>query len=271
MKTTMIRALALAALSLVPAAALAQTSAPEPKDTLPPAPAGQQWKLVWQDEFNGPKLDETKWNRLGDSKRRDGFWIQEDAYLSGKGTLLLRTRKDGDRYTCGAVNTRGKFEQGLGRWEARIRVPSGMGIWPAYWLLGANYPQVGWPACGEIDIMENVGFEPTRIHGTVHTAAYNHVQGTAKGANVTIANPWEDFHVYAMEWYADRIDVFVDGQKYFTFRNEGTGSAAWPFDKPQYLLINLAIGGSWGGQRGIDDTRFPHRYVVDYVRVYQQR
>jgi beta-glucanase (GH16 family) len=117
--------------------------------------------------------------------------------------------------------------------------------------------------------MENVGFDPTRIHGTVHTAAYNHVQGTAKGANVTIASPWEGFHVYAMEWYPDHIDVFVDGQKYFTFPNEGTGSRTWPFDKPQYLLVNLAIGGSWGGQQGIDDALFPKRYLVDYVRVYR--
>ena len=119
--------------------------------------------------------------------------------------------------------------------------------------------------------MENVGFDPLRIHGSVHTAAYNHTIGTQKTATVDVANPWEDFHVYAMEWFADHIDVFVDGQKYFSFRNEGTGSRTWPFDKPQYLLVNLAIGGSWGGQKGIDDSRFPHRYLVDYVRIYQQK
>jgi beta-glucanase (GH16 family) len=119
--------------------------------------------------------------------------------------------------------------------------------------------------------MENVGFDPLKIVGSIHTAAYNHTIGTQKSANVTVTAPWEGFHVYAMEWYADRIDIFVDGQKYFTFRNEGMGSATWPFDKPQYLLINLAIGGSWGGQKGIDDARFPHRYLVDYVRVYQQK
>jgi beta-glucanase (GH16 family) len=119
--------------------------------------------------------------------------------------------------------------------------------------------------------MENVGFDPLLIHGSIHTAAYNHTIGTQKTATISIANPWEDFHIYAMEWYADHIDVFVDGQKYFTFRNEGTGSRAWPFDKPQYLLINLAIGGSWGGQKGIDDSRFPQRYLVDYVRIYKQQ
>ncbi len=119
--------------------------------------------------------------------------------------------------------------------------------------------------------MENVGFDPLRIHASVHTAAYNHVIGTQKTAIVSVADPSADFHVYAMEWYADRIDIFVDGEKYFTFRNEGTGSRTWPFDKPHYLLINLAIGGGWGGQKGIDDSSFPQRYLIDYVRIYKQR
>ncbi len=138
-------------------------------------------------------------------------------------------------------------------------------------MLGTNIAQAGWPACGEIDIMENVGFDPLRIHGSVHTTSYNHTIGTQKTASVTIANPADDFHVYAMEWSANQIGVFVDGQQYFSFRNEGTGARAWPFDKPQYLLVNLAIGGSWGGQRGIDDSRLPYRYLVDYVRIYQQK
>jgi beta-glucanase (GH16 family) len=136
-------------------------------------------------------------------------------------------------------------------------------------MLGTNVGQEGWPGCGEIDVMENVGFEPTRIHGSVHTSAYNHVAGTARTASVLVADPWRDFHVYAMEWYHDRIDVFVDDLLYFTFRNEGTGSRVWPFDQPQYLLINLAIGGTWGGQRGIDDGLFPHRYEIDYVRIFR--
>ena len=178
---------------------------------------------------------------------------------------------EGYAYTSASVNTRRRFEFQYGRVEVRAKLPGGRGTWPAIWMLGTNIDQAGWPACGEIDVMENVGFEPTKIYGTIHTAAYNHVSGTAKGANLTVANPWETFHVYAMEWYPDRIDIFVDDTKYFTFRNEGTGSRAWPFDKPQYLLVNLAIGGAWGGQKGIDDSLFPHRYHVDYVRVYQQK
>jgi beta-glucanase (GH16 family) len=137
-------------------------------------------------------------------------------------------------------------------------------------MLGVNRAQLGWPACGEIDIMENVGFDPLRIHASVHTAAYNHTINTQKTASVTIASPSDDFHVYTLDWYADRIEIAVDGRGYFTFRNEGNGSRTWPFDKPHHLLVNLAIGGAWGGQQGIDDALFPKRYLVDYVRVYRR-
>jgi beta-glucanase (GH16 family) len=243
--------------------------------TATPAPAG--WTLVFSDEFEAPgALDPAKWGyEIGYVRNQEAQYYtsrSENVRAEG-GNLVIEARKEpyqGHGYTSASVNTRGRFEFQYGRVEVRAKLPTGNGTWPAIWMLGTSIGQVGWPACGEIDIMENVGFEPTRIYGAVHTTAYNHVAGTAKGANVTVANPWESFHVYAMEWYADRIDIFVDGQKYFTFRNEGTGSAAWPFDKPQYLLVNLAIGGSWGGQKGIDDSRFPHRYLVDYVRVYKQ-
>jgi beta-glucanase (GH16 family) len=119
-------------------------------------------------------------------------------------------------------------------------------------------------------VMENVGFEPETIHGSVHTRAYNHVRGNARTATTQVTTPWERFHVYAIEWSPAAIDFFVDGRRFFRFENEGTGNAAWPFDQPQYLIINLAIGGSWGGQQGVDDTLFPHRYLIDYVRVYQR-
>ncbi len=190
------------------------------------------------------------------------------------GHLVIEARKEayqGYAYTSARVVTRGRFEFLHGRVEVRAKLPTGLGTWPAIWTLGANIAQAGWPDCGEIDIMENVGFDPRLVHASVHTAAYNHVLGTQKTASVTVANPWEDFHVYAMEWHADRIEVFVDGKSTFSFRNEGTGSRTWPFDKAQFLLLNLAIGGSWGGQKGIDDSLFPHRYQIDYVRIYQQK
>ncbi len=190
------------------------------------------------------------------------------------GLLVIEGRREpheGFAYTSASINTLGKFEFVYGRVEVRARLPAGRGTWPAVWMLGVNRALVGWPACGEIDIMEHVGFDPPHIVGSVHTAAYNHTIGTHKSASVVVDDPSADFHLYAMEWYPDRIDIFVDGRKYFTFANEHTGSRTWPFDKPHYLLINLAIGGSWGGQRGIDDARFPHRYLIDYVRIYQRR
>jgi beta-glucanase (GH16 family) len=249
-------------------------AAPSPTPT--PGPAA--WTLVFADEFDTPgALDPAKWGYEVGYIRNDEkqyYTSRAENVRAEGGHLVIEARQEayqGYAYTSASVNTRRRFELLYGRVEVRAKLPTGNGTWPAIWMLGTSIDQVGWPTCGEIDIMENVGFEPTRIYGTIHTAAYNHVAGTSKGANTTISNPGEDFHVYAMEWYPDRIDVFVDGQKYFAFPNEGTGSRAWPFDKPQYLLVNLAIGGSWGGQKGIDDSRFPHRYLVDYVRIYQQK
>ena len=252
-------------------------TAPSTSATAAPGTPGG-WTLVFSDEFDqAGSLDPAKWGYEIGYVRNDEkqyYTSRSENVRAEDGTLVIEGRREpyqGYAYTSASINTRRRFEFQYGRVEVRAKLPTGLGTWPAIWMLGTSIDQAGWPACGEIDVMENVGFEPTRIYGTIHTAAYNHVSGTAKGANVTVANPWDTFHVYAMEWYPDRIDIFVDDAKYFTFRNEGTGSRAWPFDKPQYLLVNLAIGGAWGGQKGIDDSLFPHRYLVDYVRVYQQK
>ena len=262
----------------VPVACAGQQS---PTGVTSPSPAASSpagWTLVFSDEFDRPgALDPAKWGyETGYIRNKEAqfYTARLENVRAEDGMLVIDARKEPYQsfaYTSASINTLGRFEFLYGRVEVRAKLPTGLGTWPAVWMLGVNHKEAGWPACGEIDIMENVGFDPLRIVGSVHTAAYNHTIGTHKSASVAVASPWEGFHVYAMEWYADRIDIFVDGQKYFTFRNEGTGSRTWPFDKPQYLLINLAIGGSWGGQKGIDDARFPHRYVVDYVRIYQQR
>jgi beta-glucanase (GH16 family) len=251
------------------------TAAPAtPSPTATPGPAG--WTLAFSDEFDAAgALDPAKWGYEVGYIRNDekqSYTSRSENVRAEGGNLVIEARKEayqGYGYTSASINTLGRFEFLYGRVEVRAKLPTGDGTWPAIWMLGTNRTQVGWPTCGEIDIMENVGFDPLRIHGSVHTAAYNHTIGTQKSASVIVASPWEDFHVYAMEWFADHIDVFVDGQKYFTFRNEGTGSRVWPFDKAQYLLVNLAIGGAWGGQKGIDDSRFPHRYLIDYVRIYR--
>jgi beta-glucanase (GH16 family) len=240
------------------------------------APAG--WVQVFADEFDrsGPP-DPAKWDyELGYIRNKEAqfYTSRPENVRVEDGMLVIEARKEphqGYAYTSASINTLGRFEFLYGRVEVRAKLPSGKGSWPAIWMLGTNRATVGWPACGEIDIMEQVGFDPLKIHGSVHTAAYNHVAGTQRTASVTVSDPAEAFHVYAMEWTKDRIDVFVDGQRYFSFTNEGTGSRTWPFDKPQYLLINLAIGGSWGGQQGIDDAAFPKRYLIDYVRIYAAR
>lgn len=270
-----------AAVLVIVCVVAATCSAQQPtKGVTSPSPAAAQtgWTLVFSDEFNAPgSPDPAKWGyETGYIRNQEAQYYTsraENARVES-GALVIEARKEPYQsfgYTSASLNTLGRFEFLYGRVEVRAKIPTGNGTWPAIWMLGVNRRDVGWPACGEIDIMENVGFDPHRISAAIHTTAYNHTKGTQKSAKIDVASPWEDFHVYAMEWYPDRIEIFVDGQKYFTFRHEGTGSAAWPFDTPQYLLINLAIGGSWGGQRGIDDARFPHRYLVDYVRIYQQR
>ena len=252
-----------------------------------------EWKLVWSDEFDKPgRPDPAKWNyEEGFLRNNERQFYTRDRRENARvenGMLVIEARKERFKipsgtsrhgrqaadsqyadYTSASLTTRNKASWTYGRIEVRAKLPTGRGTWPAIWTLGTNIGQAGWPACGEIDIMENVGFNPDMIHGTIHTKMYNHVAGTAKGAQIAVPKPYQDFHVYAIEWRRGRIDFFVDKTKYFTFKNEGKGEAAWPYDKPQYLLLNLAIGGAWGGQKGIDDGIFPQRMYVDYVRVYQ--
>ena len=252
------------------------------------------WKLVWSDEFDHPGLpDPAKWDyETGFVRNKEAqYYVRsrmENARVES-GMLIIEARKermnnpDYDpaangqgrkgrpfaEYTSASLTTRGTASWTRGRMEVRAKLPSGRGVWPAIWTVGADRA-AGWPAGGEIDIMESVGFEPGIIHANVHTKKYNVGIKTAKGDKITIADASEAFHVYALEWYEDRLDFFVDDQKYFTYRNDGTGPDAWPFDKSQYLILNLAMGGAWGGQKGIDDSILPQKFYIDYVRVYQK-
>jgi beta-glucanase (GH16 family) len=249
-------------------------------------PSSSPWTLVWSDEFNGPDgsaPDSSKWvletggggwgnNELEYYTVRPQNASLHDGNLVIKAIREKYTGADGVTrdYTSARLKTQGKFAQGYGRFEARIKIPRGQGIWPAFWMLGNDIDKAGWPTCGEIDIMEFVGFDPGVIHANVHTEKYNHVKKTNKGDQITVADASDAFHVYAIEWDAEKIDFFVDGRKYFTFRNEKSGRDAWPYDREQFVILNLAIGGDWGGQKGIDDRIFPQRLVVDYVRVYRR-
>ena len=241
----------------------------------PPTKA-DDWKLVFSDEFDKPGLpDPDKWIyeegyiRNGEKQyytreRKENVRVED-------GNLIIEARKEnlkiGGRtvnYTSGSLTTRKSWT--YGKIEVRAKIPTGRGMWPAIWMLGSG----GWPGCGEIDIMENVGFNPDTIYSTIHTQKYNHTKRTQKGASLKIAKPYEDFHVYAVEWYPDRIESFLDGKKYLTFKNENTGNDTWPFDRPERLKLNIAVGGAWGGQKGLDDSIFPQKMEIDYVRIYQR-
>ncbi|MFD2936429.1 glycoside hydrolase family 16 protein [Spirosoma flavum] len=238
-------------------------------------------KLVWSDEFEKSGLpDSTKWSyEVGGN----GWGNNELEYYTSrrtenarveKGKLIIEARKEayqGKNYTSARLLTQGKTSWTYGRIEAMAKLPKGVGTWPAVWMLGKNVSNTGWPKCGEIDIMEHVGFDEGVVHGTVHTEAYNHSKKTEKGKAVTIPNITTDFHLYAIEWTADQIDFFVDEQKYYTVQKSVLGAAAsqWPFDQPFFLILNVAVGGNWGGQKGVDETIWPQRMEVDYVRVYQ--
>lgn len=173
-------------------------------------------------------------------------------------------------YTSARLTTRQKFDFKYGRLEVRAMLPKGRGLWPAIWMLPTEWKYGGWPRSGEIDVMEHVGYEPDSLYGTVHTLNFNHTKGTQVGKGLKMENLYADYHVYAMEWFEDRIDLFVDDQPYFSFKNSKKGLEEWPFDQPFHILLNVAVGGNWGGKKGIDDTVFPGSMIVDYVRVFQK-
>jgi beta-glucanase (GH16 family) len=238
----------------------------------------QRLKLVWSEEFSadGPP-DTAVWSyEVGMIRNQEAQYYTvgrlENARVEG-GSLVIESRKEdyaGAHYTSASVNTLGKKEFFHGRIEVRAKIPTGVGSWPAIWMMGTDVATVGWPACGEIDIMENVGYEPDTIYATVHTpGSVNDPGKVVKGGHIVIADPFADFHVYAVEWHADRLDFFVDDEKYFTYKKDARYPDYWRFDKPFYVLLNTAVGGNWGGAKGIDDAIFPLKYYIDYVRYYE--
>lgn len=285
------RGLPLAALAaLLPVAASAQTV------HAPPITAGTDEKLalpagyteIWSDEFDRPGLPDPKKWAYDTSRNKEGWYNEELQYYAAarpenarveKGRLILEARKErladkpdfgGQDYASGKLVTSGLGEWKYGYIEVRAKLPCGRGIWPAIWMLASD-GSAGWPAMGEIDIMEHVGWDPGRVHGTVHTKAYNHVAKTQKGSNIMVPDACTGFHNYQLDWNEDRILIGIDGRAHMRFDNDHKGDpATWPFATPQYLILNVAVGG-WGGQKGIDEAAFPARMEVDYVRVWQKR
>jgi beta-glucanase (GH16 family) len=247
------------------------------------------WTLVWNDEFSmpdGSSPDPTKWtydlggkgwgnhelesytNRPGNARIEKGNLVitaQKETYTAADGI----TRD----YTSARLKTQGLFTQTYGRIEARIKIPEGQGMWPAFWMLGEDIPTVGWPKCGEIDIMENIGKEPATIHGSLHGPST-----TAHTSDLTSTftlpasqNFADDFHIYAVEWSPDIVRFYVDANLYATFRSsDWPAGGRWIFDHPFFLILNLAVGGDWPGSPDAS-TKFPQSMFVEYVRVYTKR
>lgn len=238
-----------------------------------------EWNLVWEDNFEKDGLpDKAIWSyEVGYIRNSEAQYYTEKRMENARvenGNLIIEARKDnwnGNEITSASLTTYGKKNILYGKIEVRAKLPTGKGTWPAIWMLGNSIKTgTNWPDCGEIDIMENVGFDPDVIHANIHTKAYNHSIGTNKGNSIIVDKPYDDFHVYTLQWFEDRMEFYVDDTRYFVFENEQKGFETWPFDKPQYLILNLAIGGGWGGQQGIDDSIFPQKYYIDYVRIYEK-
>ena len=231
--------------------------------------------LVWSDEFEYNGLpDDTKWNfEVGKARaNNEPQWYTKELrnveVANGNLTItILQEEIDGEkRYTSARINTRGKYEFTCGRAEARVKLPRGRGVWPAFWTLGLTG---GWPACGEIDIMEYWGHDANIVAANVHTRDYNHTKGTGRGGKIEYLDPWKDFHIYAVEWYPERMDFYLDDKMFYSCKTKGEGIGEWPFNAPQFLILNLALWNNWGDQPGIDDSIFPQKFIVDYVRVYE--
>ncbi|MGO4911659.1 glycoside hydrolase family 16 protein [Leeuwenhoekiella sp. W20_SRS_FM14] len=234
----------------------------------------KQTQLIWSDEFNGDRLDTSAWNfELGDGCPNLCGWgnserqiYTQDNHRLEDGKLIITARKDGDVYTSTRITTKGKHEFKYGRMEARAKLAPGEGLWPAFWMLGSNIDQAGWPSSGEIDILEYVGKEQDMVYTTLHVPAGHGDSAFSK--KTKIENIEEGYHTYAAEWSPQQIEFFVDDKSVFIYNPEDKTKEVWPFDQPFYFIINLAIGGNFGGPK-VDDSVFPQEIIIDYVRVYK--
>jgi beta-glucanase (GH16 family) len=249
---------------------------PEPPvETATPISALPGWELVWHDEFDGTVIDSANWSYdIG----AGGWGNGEAQYYTSRpenarvenGMLVIEAcqeKYEDSYYTSARLKTQGLQSFQYGRIEARLKVPSGDGLWPAFWMLGADFDGNNWPDCGEVDIMEYIGREPDLIMGTLHGPGYSGALGLSQWNRQEYAIA-DDFHTYAIEWKAGQIDWYYDGERYFTVTPADVGDRQWVFDHPFFIILNLAMGGQLAGPIGLD-TVFPAHLYVDYVRVYQ--
>jgi beta-glucanase (GH16 family) len=255
----------------------------------PVVPPSTGFNLVWSDEFNGADgsaPDPGKWtydlggNGWGNQELETYTNRTVNAQMQG-GNLVITAQKEtfvgpdniSRDYTSARLKTQTKFTQAYGRFEARIKIPKGQGIWPAFWMLGQDIDTNGWPKCGEIDIMENIGKEPALVHGSLHgpSSAAATSDESSQVALPNNANFADDFHVYAVEWDPTQVKFFVDSNNYATFTKANwPANGTWVFDHPFFLLLNVAVGGTWPGAPD-GTTQFPQQMLVDYVRVYAKQ
>jgi len=250
------------------------------------APQRQRWTLVWSDEFNGGRgsaPDHSKWvletggNGWGNNELEYYTNRVENVQVTD-GHLVITARREGYSdsqgvfrgYTSARITTAGKFSRRYGRFEARIKLPEGQGIWPAFWMLGDDIAKVNWPGCGEIDIMENIGKEPGMVHGTIHGPGYAGDKGIGSPFSLPEGKKFaDDFHIFAVEWEPQAIRFYVDDQLYATRTPADLPAGAnWVYDHPFFIILNVAVGGKWPGDPDVQ-TKFPQTMLVDYVRVYQ--
>lgn len=273
-------------LTLVLAATAAVQPAPgsEPEPHRPP----RGYELVFADEFDGDgPPDETRWT-YDTHRNAVGWYNNELQYYAARrpenarienGQLVIEAHREqldreayadhgGQGYTSTRLTTQGKGAWTYGFFEIRAKLPCGRGTWPAIWMLPED-PSVVWPEGGEIDIMEHVGYEPGVIHHSIHTRAFNFGRGTQKTTSHQVATACDQFHRYQLLWTSKGLMFAVDDAPRFLFENKASGRARWPFDKPMHLLLNIAVGGDWGGRKGVDAQAFPQRMEIDHVRVYQ--
>ena len=242
------------------------------------------WALVWNEEFDGPALNLEKWsfeigghgwgnNELQYYSDDDSTAFIQDGKLVIRADLVPQGTGSSDnlRYFSSArLRTSGKGDWRYGRIEVKAKLALGQGIWPAIWMLPTDWMYGGWPESGEIDIMEHVGYDPGRVHGSIHTGSYNHKINTQRGGSKLLDKISSKFYVYAIEWYEDRIDFLINDAKYFSFQNDGKNDFnTWPFNQRFHLLINIAVGGDWPGSPD-ETTQFPTEMEVEYVRVYEK-
>ncbi|OAN64000.1 glycosyl hydrolase family 16 [Balneola sp. EhC07] len=246
---------------------------------------GTDWQLIWSDEFDGAtgaSLDQSKWNfEIGRGQNGWGnnelqYYTDrtENAALDGEGNLVITAREEsfeGANYTSSRITTQDKLEITYGRIEARIKTPFGQGLWPAFWLLGTSNSGEIWPQIGEIDVMELRGQQPTKIASTVHGPGYSAGNGISGDYNLTNSRFDTEFHVFAAEWFTDKIDFYVDGFLHHTVTKEQIENAGneWVYNDPFFVILNVAVGGNYVGSPN-QSTRFPQSMTIDYVRIYSE-